>query len=95
MKAKFIAGLVVLQFGAAPAIGAAPPQEPSAPVASAREIVAGVKIPYQSFTLANGLRVLVHTDRKAPVVAVSVWYNILVPSTSPRASPASRTCSSI
>ncbi|WP_244627515.1 M16 family metallopeptidase [Microvirga tunisiensis] len=76
MKAMFVAGLVVLQLGAAPAIGAAPPQEPSAPVASAREIVADVKIPQQSFTLDNGLRVLVHTDRKAPVVAVSVWYNV-------------------
>jgi predicted Zn-dependent peptidase len=39
-------------------------------------LVAKVRIPYQSFTLANGLRVLVHTDRKAPVVAVSVWYDV-------------------
>src|SRR3546814_16005911 len=28
------------------------------------------------FTLANGLRVIVHTDRKAPIVAVSVWYDV-------------------
>ena len=40
------------------------------------ELVARVDIPYQRFTLPNGLRVLVHTDRKAPVVAVSVWYHI-------------------
>ncbi len=39
-------------------------------------LVAKVRIPYQGFTLANGLRVLVHTDRKAPVVAVSVWYDV-------------------
>ncbi len=39
-------------------------------------LVAKVDIPYQQFTLPNGLRVLVHTDRKAPVVAVSVWYHI-------------------
>ncbi|MBA3879497.1 MAG: peptidase M16, partial [Sphingobium sp.] len=44
-----------------------------APVAS---LIAKVDIPYQKFTLPNGLRVIVHTDRKAPVVAVSVWYNI-------------------
>ena len=44
-----------------------------APVAS---LIAKVDIPYQRFTLPNGLRVIVHTDRKAPVVAVSVWYNI-------------------
>src|SRR3546814_10275286 len=27
-------------------------------------------------TLDNGLRVIVHEDRKAPVVAVSVWYRV-------------------
>ena len=35
------------------------------------ELVKRVDIPYQMFTLANGLRVIVHTDRKAPIVAVS------------------------
>ncbi|MBB3167192.1 M16 family metallopeptidase [Simiduia aestuariiviva] len=35
-----------------------------------------VKIPYETFTLDNGLRVVVHTDRKAPVVAVNVWYHV-------------------
>jgi predicted Zn-dependent peptidase len=31
-------------------------------------------IPYERFSPSpNGLTVLVHTDRKAPVVAVSVW----------------------
>ncbi|HAH11256.1 MAG TPA: peptidase M16, partial [Alphaproteobacteria bacterium] len=35
-----------------------------------------VDIPHDKFVLANGLRVLVHTDRKAPVVAVSVWYDV-------------------
>src|SRR5204863_10110100 len=40
------------------------------------QLVAEVDIPYQSFTLANGLRVLVHTDRKAPIVAVSTWYAV-------------------
>ena len=33
-------------------------------------------LPHRQFTLKNGLRVIVHTDRKAPVVAVSVWYDI-------------------
>jgi predicted Zn-dependent peptidase len=40
------------------------------------ELSRAVTIPYQQFTLANGLRVIVSTDRKAPVVAVSVWYNV-------------------
>ena len=35
-----------------------------------------VEIPYEAFTLDNGLRVVVHTDRKAPVVAVNVWYHV-------------------
>lgn len=35
-----------------------------------------IDIPYEKFTLDNGLRVIVHEDRKAPVVAVSVWYHV-------------------
>ena len=37
---------------------------------------AGVDIPFEEFTLDNGLRVIVHTDRKAPIVAVNVWYHV-------------------
>src|SRR6185312_381321 len=48
------------------------PVEP-APVSS---LVSQVDIPHQRFTLDNGLTVLVHEDHKAPVVAVSVWYNV-------------------
>ena len=44
--------------------------------ASVAQLVKAVNIPYQQFTLKNGLRVIVHTDRKAPVVAVSVWYDV-------------------
>ncbi|WP_028918388.1 pitrilysin family protein [Pseudoxanthomonas sp. J35] len=33
-------------------------------------------VPYEEFTLPNGLRVVVHTDRKAPVVAVNIWYHV-------------------
>jgi len=35
-----------------------------------------VDIKYDSFTLPNGLRVIVHTDRKAPIVAVNIWYHV-------------------
>lgn len=52
---------------------AAPVEIKAAPVS---ELVKAVNIPYSTFTLKNGLRVIVHTDRKAPVVAVSVWYNV-------------------
>lgn len=40
------------------------------------QLVDQVNIPYESFTLSNGLRVLVHTDRKAPVVGVTVYYRV-------------------
>ncbi|OBV10051.1 M16 family metallopeptidase [Erythrobacter dokdonensis] len=39
-------------------------------------LVAQVKIPYEEFQLDNGLTVIVHEDRKAPVVGVAVWYNV-------------------
>jgi zinc protease len=40
------------------------------------DLVKAINIPYESFTLDNGLRVVVHQDRKAPLVAVSVWYRV-------------------
>ena len=57
---------------AGPALAKAKEAKP-APVA---DLVKAVDISYQSFTLDNGLRVIVHEDRKAPVVAVSVWYRV-------------------
>ena len=35
-----------------------------------------IEIPFEKFSLPNGLRVIVHEDRKAPIVAVSVWYHV-------------------
>ena len=55
------------------AAAAAPAVPPPAPLA---RLVEAVNIPYETFTLDNGLRVVVHTDRKTPVVAVSVWYGV-------------------
>ncbi|PZU44673.1 MAG: peptidase M16 [Sphingomonas sp.] len=55
---------------AAPEIAA---QQSPAPLG---DLVAKVDIPYEQFTLANGLRVIVHTDRKAPIVSVNVWYHV-------------------
>jgi predicted Zn-dependent peptidase len=54
---------------------AAAPERAAGPAPIA-ELVRRVDIPYEQFTLDNGLRVIVHEDRKAPVVAVSVWYNV-------------------
>ena len=35
-----------------------------------------INIDYEKFTTDNGLTVIVHEDRKAPVVAVAVWYKV-------------------
>lgn len=55
--------------GGAPAAGSGRP-------ASVEELMAGVDVPYESFTLDNGLTVLVHEDRKAPIVGIAAWYNV-------------------
>ncbi|HEX2803365.1 MAG TPA: pitrilysin family protein [Sphingomicrobium sp.] len=54
-------------------VTAAPAEPAPAPVS---ELVGQVAIPHTSFKLANGLTVIVHEDHKAPVVAVSTWYNV-------------------
>jgi zinc protease len=35
-----------------------------------------IEIPYEKFVLDNGLTLIVHEDRKAPIVAVNVWYHV-------------------
>ncbi len=73
------------QYAAAPApapVSAPAPLAP-APAAAAETaaapvsaLVGEVAIPHTQFKLANGLTVIVHEDHKAPVVAVSTWYNV-------------------
>src|SRR4029453_5481271 len=57
---------------AAPSL-AAPTPAKSVPIPT---LVRQVTIPHSSFRLANGLTVIVHEDHKAPIVAVSTWYNV-------------------
>ncbi|HSG64325.1 MAG TPA: insulinase family protein, partial [Gammaproteobacteria bacterium] len=33
-------------------------------------------IPFDEFVLENGLRVIVHEDRKAPIVSTTLWYHV-------------------
>ena len=48
-----------------------------APLAAAQDPLAGLPdIPYETFTLDNGLTLIVHEDHKAPIVAVNVWYHV-------------------
>jgi predicted Zn-dependent peptidase len=54
-----------------PAIAAVP--QAGVPIAT---LVKQVSIPNSMFRLKNGLTVIVHEDHKAPIVAVSTWYNV-------------------
>jgi zinc protease len=73
LSACLAAILSTTSFTPVLAAKAAPVAATAAPVA---DLVARVDIPHEQFTLPNGLRVIVHTDRKAPIVAVSVWYHV-------------------
>ncbi len=54
------------------------PPEPAAAdrPAPLADLVAVVDLPYETFTLPNGLTTIVHTDRKAPIVGVTVYYRV-------------------
>ncbi|MEZ5317485.1 MAG: pitrilysin family protein [Vicinamibacterales bacterium] len=53
----------------APVAAQQPPQAP-APAADA-----ALSVPYTTFTLPNGLTVVLHEDHSVPVVSVNVWYH--------------------
>ena len=83
IKPLLTASVLALTLGAcAPAMTASAPE--TAPVVATADaapaelaaLVEQVDIPFEKFTLDNGLDVIVHTDRKAPIVAVAVWYNV-------------------
>ncbi|HEX2163334.1 MAG TPA: pitrilysin family protein, partial [Thermoanaerobaculia bacterium] len=54
---------------------AAPAQPKGRPAASPLADLE-VDIPYTRYVLKNGLTLIVHEDRKAPIVAVNVWYHV-------------------
>ncbi|MGO1540634.1 MAG: M16 family metallopeptidase [Luteimonas sp.] len=65
------AALLALPLGALLALAPTPPA-----AAQPAPEPAAMDIAFEQFTLPNGLRVIVHTDRKAPIVAVNVWYHV-------------------
>lgn len=82
---RLFAALIPLALAgcaSAPPVAVAPPAPlaPAVPVeaqpAQLSALVSQVDIPFESFTLANGLTVLVHTDRKAPIVGVTTYYRV-------------------
>ncbi|HYD73836.1 MAG TPA: pitrilysin family protein [Candidatus Binatia bacterium] len=72
MRTVLMMATAALALTACASTGAERADEP----ASVQELLAGVDIPYEQFELDNGLTVLVHEDRKAPVVAIAAWYNV-------------------
>ena len=46
----------------------------TAPI-GAQQPAAKITVPYQTFTLPNGLNVILHEDHTVPVVSVNVWYH--------------------
>jgi predicted Zn-dependent peptidase len=79
-----LAGLALLLLAgpsgaAVPAAALPPASAPSAALgapAPLASLVGEVAIGWERFTLPNGLTVLVHEDRKAPLVHVGVWYKV-------------------
>jgi len=49
---------------------------PESDTAALAALVNEVQIPFETFTLANGLTTIVHTDRKSPIVGVTVYYRV-------------------
>ncbi|EAQ29217.1 predicted Zn-dependent peptidase [Erythrobacter sp. NAP1] len=81
MKIRFAAAsLAALSVAIAapvtPALAEAHMDASEASAGDLEELVAQVQIPYEEFQLENGLTVIVHEDRKAPIVGVAVWYNV-------------------
>ena len=48
-------------------------QSPQSAAAPAQDVI---KIPFESYTLPNGLTVILSPDRTTPTVAVNVWYHV-------------------
>jgi zinc protease len=78
-----LASTALAACATAPQVAVAPPPPPTAASVPAEPqpaplnaLVSEVAIPHTQFKLANGLTVILHEDHKAPVVAVSTWYNV-------------------
>jgi len=68
MRLTLVAALVAGAFS--PAVAA-----PAAPKSAAVDLKP-YTVPYQKFTLQNGLTLIVHEDHSVPLVSVNVWYHV-------------------
>jgi zinc protease len=46
------------------------------PVGARQSVPTRLSVPYQMFTLPNGLTVILHEDHSVPQVAVNIWYHV-------------------
>ncbi|MEJ0058497.1 MAG: hypothetical protein WDM79_02390 [Terricaulis sp.] len=70
------AALAAFVLGACASSGERASAPAAEPYASVSELMAGVELPYDTFTLDNGLTVVVHEDHKAPIISVAAWFNV-------------------
>jgi zinc protease len=50
------------------------PAQPTTPAAASQTGLP--KVAYEKFTLANGLQVILHVDRKLPIIHVNEWFHV-------------------
>ena len=73
-KSRSIAAVILAALLVAPVLTA---QQKAAEAKAAKPAsIPEIDIPYTKFVLKNGLTVLHHEDRKAPIVAVNLWYHV-------------------
>lgn len=46
------------------------------PIAAEQQTQPALKVPYEMFTLPNGLTVILHEDHSVPKVALNIWYHV-------------------
>lgn len=76
MKSRNIVSILVLGLALTSCGPSGGSNQDNSAATSNAKIAADIAIPHEKFTLSNGLRVIVHTDRKAPIVNVNIWYHV-------------------
>jgi zinc protease len=76
VRVSFLLASATLAIAAVPAGASAQAVNATAQATPVPQLISRVSIPHSKFTLDNGLTVIVHEDRKAPVVGMAMWYNV-------------------
>lgn len=61
---------------ATPATPAATPATPATPAVATPPPAPTLSLPFEKYTLDNGLEVILHEDHRSPYVTVNVWYHV-------------------